>query len=599
MKGAVSKQAFEQAIDHIASVLHRSVDTETTGLAWAHDDKLFSVIFQTEFEGFYFNFNDDPSIPEEYRLPREWVERFSPCFDKGVTFAHNAKFDWHMLEKAGCKVRGDMWCTLTGARILDNDVHRYGLAECAERIGLEKDEAVEAYIKEHKLWDWITIPGKQNRKKNKYYDRVPFHIIVPYGLRDASVTYRLGMKQLERVEDLDNSRPENRRSLANVFLNEVRLTRVCKEMEDVGIEIDKEYCEKAIEHDEAVLKLQEEEYEKLTEIPFKDSNKTHADAFRNLGCSYPLTEKGNPSFNDESLSKVDHPIATVIKAWRTAFKRSNTYFRSYLYYGRGGVIRANINQGGTTTGRFSYSDPNLQNIPKADTSEFPVRRAFVPRDGFCFVAIDYNQMEFRLMLDYAKEYSLIEAIKQGHDPHDATAKEVGIERRPAKILNFGLLYGMGVDLLARTLGVDREQASQFKRKYFSRLPRVKQFLHGTSDMAASRGFVYGWDGRRYQFHNADLSYKAANAIIQGGCASIVKQAMVRCAALLQPLESKLLLQIHDELLFEVAENELGVVADLKEIMEDIYPYKAMPLTCSVEHSWKSFGDLEKGAPHGS
>ena len=361
----------------------------------------------------------------------------------------------------------------------------------------------------------------------------------------------------------------------------------------------------ALAYEEQRCRRAESDFERYTGIPFKDSNRTFAEVFTNLGIAFGTTAKGNPTFTDDVLRTVEHPVSAIIQLHRTAHKRLNTYYKSYLYWAdEGGVIHPGMRQAGTTTGRFSFRDPNLQNIPKEkdddgnDTIEYPVRRAFVPRENYCFVAIDYNQMEFRLMLDYARQEDLIEKIMGGYDPHTATAELVGIPRRPAKVLNFGLLYGMGVKMLALTLGVSEEEARNFRDKYFSQLPKVKKFLRACSDRAAAAGRCYDWYGRKFDFPESKWAYKAPNAVIQGGCASVVKKAMVDLHALLHTTKSRMVLQVHDEILFEVHKDELDLVKKIKDIMEAVYPFKRMPLTCSVEHSWKSYQDLKKGEPSG-
>ena len=601
----VTSENFSAVVDKISTCDFKSFDTETTGLHPFKGHSLFSCIFGVEDTEYYFNFLDynterfwqhDP----KYVLSRELLPLLSKCFTQGLVFMHNAKFDWHMAAKEDIDISIPVWCTMTGARVVYNDHMKYGLAECAERIGYEKDDAVEQYISKHKLWEWIQIPGKKQRKKNKFYSKVPFNIMAPYGLQDAKVTLSLGLNQMQAMDEMDNTRPKKQEPIVQVMRMESDITGVCKDIENVGIKIDRNFCQEAIQHEDAICQEKADKFYERTGLVFKDSGKLLSQAFCNLGLEYPLTAKGNPCFNDAALEPLNDPLAQIIKGWRTADKRANTYFRSYLYFADAdNVIHADMRQAGTATGRFSYIDPNLQNIPKSDESEFPVRKAFVPREDFCFVAIDYDQMEFRLMLDYAEQLDLIEKIKAGYDPHTATSELVGIERRPAKILNFGLLYGMGVAKLAQTLGCTEDQARQFKRKYFSGLGGVKVFLNKCTRIAEKRGFVFDWAGRRFYFPDRRFAYKAANGIIQGGCSSIVKKAMINLHEYLQPLKSRMLLQIHDEILFEVHKSELDIVHNLRKIMEATYPYNHLPMSCSVEHSWKSFGELEKGEPNAS
>lgn len=591
----VTPATFDSVVERLVQATRKSFDCETTGLRPYQGDKLFSLIFCIGSDVFYFNFQQyDDNVTF---LPRERIRDLQPVFSSGILYAHNAKFDWHMVAQEGIEIDGGVWCTMTGARVEYNEHMRYSLDECLKRIGREKDDSVEEYIKKHKLWEWTTVPGKKKRVKNKYYNQVPFEIMFEYGCKDAFGTYWLGEHQQNQIRDYDQSRPKNKKPLMGVMLMEMQVSKVCQEVERCGVKINKDYCEKAIAIEDEIMRRKEREFEDLTGMKFEDSRTTLTKAFTNLGYAFPLTEKGNPCFDEKALSKVEGPIADIVLGWRKAYKRSGTYFRSFLHYCDDmGYVHANMNQGATVTGRFSYSDPNFQNLHKEETDEFPVRRAIVPREGNCLIAIDYKQMEFRLMLDYAKESGLIERIKKGHDPHGATAEMVGIQRKPAKTLNFGLLYGMGVGKLADTLGVDQETARDFKRRYFNGLPRIKRFLRDSTRMAESRGFVYDWFGRRFHYPDANFAYKAANSIIQGGCAEITKLAMIEVAKILEGTNSHMVLQIHDELLLDMHPSEFDLIRPIVDAMEGVYPYKEMPMECSVEHSWESFGDLKDGLP---
>lgn len=606
-KSVVTANNFYSVVESIKSLPYISFDTETTGLKPFHGDKLFSCIFGDGSTTWYFNFNDyqdEQQCPKEYTLPRTLIAGLQPIFYDKFIYIHNAKFDWHFVEKEGIDVKAQVWCTETMARVLDNDHLEYSLDACVRRAFNEaKDDAVEEYIKEHKLWKWVTIPGKKTRFKEKYYDRVPFSIIVPYGSKDASLTFRLGEYQRERLSDLSINKLPKLPPISDVVDLEMGVTRACQKIERDGILLDKKYCMEAQAYEEQRCRDAERDFEKSCGIPFKDSNKVFAEVFTNLGIAFGTTEKGNPTFTDDVLSTIEHPISAIIQLQRTSHKRLNTYFKSYIYWAdENNLIHPSMRQAGTTTGRFSFRDPNLQNIPKEktddgkDTVTYPVRRAFIPRENYCFVAIDYNQMEFRLMLDYARQEDLIERIMGGYDPHTATAELVGIPRRPAKILNFGLLYGMGIKLLANTLGCSEDDARAFRNKYFSQLPKVKKFLRTCSNRAETAGKCFDWYGRKFNFPESKWAYKAPNAVIQGGCASVVKRAMVNLHAFLDTTKSRAVLQVHDEILFEIHKDELHIVPQIKQIMESVYPYKRIPLTCSVEHSWKSYQDLKKGEP---
>lgn len=621
----VTEENFDSVVQTLSQFGRLGFDSETTGLRIWHDDKIFSAIFATSELYWYFNFQDysDPSYrtmlddwlkePEnksvdvgekfdkKYVLPREYLKKLQPLFDdpNRILYEHNAKFDTGMLDKEGIETKTIIHCTQAIARVERNDHMTYDLGDCAARIGESKDDIVDHFIMENKLWKWQAQPGKKIRKKNKFFYMVPFELIVPYGGRDAMVALRLGLHQEKAIEEISNQNNKAIRKLNQVMHMERKLTQTCYTMEKMGVPIDQEYSRKAIEFEEARYGQAAKKFEELTGIEFVDSNKVLANAFTRAGEIFPTTDKGNPSFTDEILSGFSSPIAKTVQDYRDSYKRCNTYFRSFLYFvDPWGFIHPNIKQGGASTGRVSYAEPNFQNLTKDEDASlpFPVRRAVIPKPDHLLMSIDYDQQEFRLMLDYAEQFDLIQRIMEGFDPHQSTAELVGIGRRPAKILNFGLLYGMGIKLLARKLECSEAEARAFKEKYFSALDKVKIFIKNATRTAERRGFVFTWSGRRLHFVNPDFAYKAANGIIQGGCGDICKEAMNRIYDFLKPYKTKMSIQVHDELLFMLHKEETFLIEPLKKIMEGVYPYKHIPLTCSVSHSYKSWGDMIEGEP---
>lgn len=601
----VAREQFREVVEKLLKLPKLSFDSETSGLKVWHTDRLFSAIFSDGTDAFYFNFQDypdDPKFDRRFLLPRAWIKMFWGIFDDSqkIVFMHNAKFDMGMLHQEGVTIRSIVHCTQANARVEYNDHMEYDLNSCLTRIGDKKDDAVSKYIDENRLWKWELVPGKKSRKKLKFFQLVPFDIIVPYAEQDALGTFKLGEHQISEIEKISDQNNTAIRPLSGIMHMERRLTKTCFGMEKTGVKIDVGYCKEAIEYETGKYETAAREFERLTGIEFVDSGKTLAEAFTKMGEEYPTTAKGNPSFTDEVLQGFQSPVAKIVQEYRDAYKRCNTYFRSFLYYSdKDGIIHPNMWQGGTKTGRFSYSDPNFQNLTKDEdlSHPFPIRRAIIPPEGYLLGSIDYDQQEFRMMLDYAGQLDLIEKIIAGFDPHQSTAELVGVSRRPAKILNFGLLYGMGKDKLARQIGCTVGEAIEFKQKYFSSLPEVKKFIRGATETAEKRGFVFTWAGRRLHFPDAQFAYRAANGIIQGGCADVTKVSMNQIDDFLAPHKTRMAIQVHDELLFVVPFDEWGIMGDLKKIMESVYPYRHIPLTCSISHGVKSWGDMIEGEPN--
>jgi DNA polymerase-1 len=579
-----------------------SLDTETTGLFPYGGDRLFSIIIADENEEYYFNFQKYPGLSEEFVLSNADLQKFRYLFSSldRLWFLHNAKFDLHMLSREKLSIQGTICDTSVAARLECNTHLAYSLEACAARNSLSKDDTVKAWISKNKAYTWELLPGKKKRIQKPHYDRVPFPIISTYGKKDARVTFDLGMRLLLQIAEMDSALPPGVPKLASVLANERELTGVVFEMEKTGVLIDKDYCHRAMRHQESLAVQAEQDFKAYTGSEFKDSGKYLSEIFERLGIAYARTDKGNPSFDDEALLECDHPIAEVIRRHRTARKDAGTYYTSFLFFADSeNVIHPNYRQAGTTTGRFSMSDPNLQNLPKEYDANAPysVRKCFIPRPGYCFVMIDYDQMEYRMMLDYAGETGLIGDIKNGLDVHEATQRQTNCATRDAaKTLNFAVLYGAGLEKLAGMLKIQTYEARQVRNNYFRTMPMVSNWIQQVCNKARHRGWIFNWMGRRYDFSNPEFAYKAPNALIQGGCADVVKKAMNLLHARLASTKSRMLLQIHDEILFEIHESELHIVPGLRAIMEQTYPYKQLPLTCSVSHSWLSWGDKRKGLP---
>ena len=291
------------------------------------------------------------------------------------------------------------------------------------------------------------------------------------------------------------------------------------------------------------------------------------------------------------------------------------------------MIHANTNQSGTRTGRFSMSNPNLQQTPDSE-----VRKSFIACEDEDLISLDFDQQEYRMMLDYAEQMDLIEEVKGGLDVHTATAKLMGVDRKPAKTLNFLLLYGGGVVKLALTLfpvtaneptlwyiwkkannwKLDAEdmkwekfatdevveqnlpllkKANELRDLYFTRLPKVQGLVEECKKTAQDRGYIRTWTGRRIHFRK-NFAYKAPNALIQGGASDVCKTTIVRIDELLQTKRSKLALSVHDEMVVRQHKSEPDVTERVKDIMQTTFPHKHLPLTAAANKG-QNLWDMEK------
>lgn len=636
----VTNQNLKEILAKLEAPKPRAIDTETTGLKPHQGDRLFSIIIADEAEEFYFNFQSYPGVKP---LARELLKPLKkPLENPGnIWFLHNAKFDLAMLRMENIELGGTIHCTEAIGRVEKNNRIKYSLENLAAEIGFEKDEAAMAFVKKNGLYETVLDENGEQEKK-PLFAKVPFDIIVPYGERDARITFQLGKHQLEKIASLD----AHKKPLAPILHNERALTKVAFEMEWRGIKIDSAYVKEARAFEAKRERAAALEFEQVASkamgkpVAFVDSRACFKPVFDAVGELYPLTEKGNPSFKAEALKGMKSPLAGLILNYRDALKRRTTYYENFLYFSdKFGVIHPNIRQAGAKTGRISIADPSLQNLSKRAESDnktgFLVRRAFIPRPGFFFLMADFDQMEYRLMLDYANEGDVIRAVKGGLDVHQATANLMGVDRESAKTINFMLLYGGGIAKLAQTLfdttldletlkGIGRihiykmksyperkihevliarvprelllkelaelEKAHALLEQYYSALPKVKEFVKGVQRVAKDRGHIINWMGRRSYFGPGVPTHKAPNYLIQGGCADVVKKAMNEIEGLLSGKKSRMLLQIHDELLFEIHDSEEHLAEEIKGIMERAYTPKFLPLTCGLDYSRKSWSD---------
>ncbi len=617
----VTRSNFEVFLSHLQRVSKLSIDTETTGLRAYQQDRLFSVIIASVEEGdppvvtpYYFNFQAYVGQDPEQILTPSHLKKLQVLFDdpNKLYYIHNAKFDMAMLANEGLEIKGTIHCTQAIARVEYNQYMTYNLADCAERMGFKKDDTVEKYIKEHGLSEKQQIPGKQKKNTLKFYDRVPFDIIAPYGEQDTYVCANIGHRQEKVLQGLNaKSTQAGKPGIWQVVENERRLTKTVHRMEQRGVLIDRPYCVRALAYEQDRVDKALRAFKLETGREFMASSKLFAEVFSSEKDLWEYTELKNPSFEGDVIRRFKNPAAKCILEYRDAKSKCDFYAGFLWAADSAGVVHPNFNPGGTATGRFSSSEPNFQNLTSEEgdeAQEFLVRRAIIPRPGFIFIMPDFDQMEYRMMFDYAcslmgRETELVKKIKyEGLDPHQATADVVTqggtpLTRKRAKNGNFAILYGAGYDTLASTIGSTRGEAKELKEAIFKAAPEIKSFVYEVSNTIIRNGYIRNWFGRRSYFPDTNFAYKGPNYLIQGGTADVNKVALNRIDEFLLAKKSKLVLTIHDENPIEVHESEIDSVPKvIKEIMESVYPHQYLPLTVGMEYATKSLGDKIKGFP---
>lgn len=584
----VSNDSLEDTIRLLSHSTELIFDCETTGLKAYQDANMFSVALSDGYRNFYFNFQEARDIESKYVLDPLWLK---PLTDQNKTWiGHNVKFDLHFMNKAGIVPRGTYIDTEVLARIYENNHWSdkpYSLDSCVKRwLGLAKDDAVKKWMDDNNAYTTERILWRGEFQKNYRFDLVPFDIISKYAMQDAEITFKL-YKYLT-----ENMYPEGK----PVVDNEIACTPVLFNMEKLGIKIDRDYCEEAYQYECDRMTDAKSRWQLETGKELVDSAEGFADLLEStLNVKLPLTMTGIKRTDDETLSNLPKsPLVDIVLEFRDSQKRATTYFGAYLAHADDhGIVHTNFRQAGTVTGRMSSSSPNLQNVSSdEETSKYPIRKAFIPRDGYIFVEIDYAQMEFRLLLEYANEKALIDRIMAGHDPHTSTAELTGLTRKAAKTLNFGLVYGMGVAKLAKAIGVSDQEAKIFKRQYFDALPNVRDFIYQASNAQKARGHVWDWLGRRHYLDDPKFAYKSCNSIVQGGCSHISKRSLVMVSDYLRDKKSALVCQVHDSNLVEVHTSELGIVPEIGRLMVEAYPYKNMPMGVTTKYSRKNYHEMQ-------
>ncbi|GGZ92763.1 DNA polymerase I [Ignatzschineria ureiclastica] len=489
----------------------------------------------------------------------EVISRLKPILEDPAILkvGQNAKFDWHILKRYGIEVQGIADDTMLASYILDPTGNRHNM-----------DALAELYLG-YKTTSFEEIAGKGRHQKT--FDEIDIETASFYACEDADITLQLRHSILPRLKAQTGQ--------YQIYEEiEMPLVPVLAKMEHAGIEVDAAHLE-ALSHEfgERLKALEIEAYELAgEEFNMSSSKQVGEILFDKL--QLPVikkTPKGAPSTAEDVLQKLaeDYPLPKLIIEYREFSKLRSTYTDSLVadINPDTGRVHTSFNQAQTSTGRLSSSNPNLQNIPIRTSEGRRIREAFVAKEGHILLSADYSQVELRLMAHFSQDETMIKAFREGKDIHAATAAEVfrtplekvtSQERRAAKAINFGLIYGMGAFGLAKQLGISRTQAQEYISLYFSRYPGVLNYMDQTKERAREQGYVETLLGRRLYLPGIQSSNAIArsgaeriaiNAPLQGTAADIIKLAMLKVDRLLSEkpeIEAKMLLQVHDELILE-------------------------------------------------
>jgi len=477
--------------------------------------------------------------------------------------------------------------TMIMAWLLDSD----------KPVGMDK-------LAQRLLNNYETIAYKEVVKKGENFSNVNIEEACKYAAEDAFITLKLYHKILELFKDNDE---EYLMQIAKTI--EFPFINVLNTMENIGIKIDVEFFKNLQgKSKENLNKLTDEIYTLSGETFNINSPKQLGIVlFEILNLTPPKKTKTGYSTNEAVLAKLkgEHPVIEKLLEYREAFKLHSTYIEPLLDLGLKNdehIIYTSFLQTGTATGRLSSKNPNLQNIPVRTEAGRQIRQGFIARDGYKLVGIDYSQIELRLLAHYSKDPALLEAFNNNLDIHLQTAvkifgeEEAAQKRGIAKSINFGLLYGMGSRKLGEQLGIPAKEAKVYIDSYFESFSTVKEILQTIQDEAMETGFVKTLLGRkrRFDFANANgmmmatYQRESVNTVFQGSVADLIKLAMIKIDMKYKNSEDlRMLLQIHDELIFEVKEDKLDLINDkIIYIMENIYELEVpLKVSVSVGNNW--------------
>ncbi len=545
-------------------------------------------------KAYYFPFGHE-GLEASSQLPPEIWEAFSSLLEKETPkkIGHNIKYDLIILKRHGVEMAGLEGDTMLASYLLDPTRRTHGLDELAEEILGHSMISYKEVTKE--------------LQKGESFARVPLEKAKEYACEDAHVTYLLYQYFWPKLKE---------ETLWSVFEKiEKPLIWVLARMEMAGIRIDVPYLKRLSEELAKKLRELEEQIFSLAEERF-NLNSSRQLAFilfekLKLPKVKRTPKKTAFSTDNEVLEELSvyHELPRLVLIYRTLAKLKSTYVDALpkMINPETKRIHTSFNQTVTATGRLSSSDPNLQNIPVRGEEGTKIRKAFIPEKGFLFLSADYSQIDLRVLAHYSEDQTLIEAFKRGEDIHRRTAAEIfGVPpervtpemRRMAKTINFGIVYGMSPYGLAKELKIGRREAKAFIERYFERYPGVKRYMERIVEEARKKGFVQTLLGRKRPLPDIKSPNRTArefaertaiNTPIQGTAADIIKLAMIQIDRVLQErnFKTRMLLQVHDELLFEVPPEELEEIKEIvRQQMEGVVTLKVpLKVNLAVGKNW--------------
>lgn len=569
----LTEHDLQEWIEKLKAAPLFAFDTETDSLDYMQANLVgMSFCVQANEAAYLPIAHDYVGAPKQ--LSQSYVlAQLSPILesDKHAKVGHNLKYDMSVLARAGVTLRGLQHDTMLQSYVLDSTASRHDL-----------DTLCSLHL-DHKNIKFEEVAGKG--AKQITFNQVALDVALDYAAEDADMCL-----QLHEVLHPQLSQQKAQYTLYKEV--EIPLVSVLSRLERVGVYIDSACLAKQGQQlGQKIHTLQQQAFDAIGQEFNLDSPKQLQQIlFEQL--ELPIirkTPKGQPSTAEDVLQELaeDYEFPELILNYRSLKKLQSTYVDKLpkQIYADTGRVHTSYHQAVTSTGRLSSSDPNLQNIPVRTEEGRRIRQAFIAPDESVILAADYSQIELRIMAHLSQDKRLIVAFENGEDVHRATAAEVfdvvpeqvsKDQRRAAKAINFGLIYGMSAFGLAKQLGISRHQAQSYVDVYFERYPGVRNYMDETRDLAHEQGYVETLLGRRLYLHEINsrnaqrrqyAERTAINAPMQGTAADIIKQAMLSIDEWLSDsnTSTRMIMQVHDELVFECHQDQLN--QDKKEIVK--------------------------------
>jgi len=584
----LTQSSFDELIDKLSSCQSFVFDLETNSLNYM-EAQIVGYVFLVDKQSYYLPVAHDYIDAPVQLSPKSTLATLKPILEsvKIGKIGQNLKYDAHVLANVGVELNGVVDDTMVKSYCLNSVATRHNM-----------DDLSEFYLG-HKTIHFSDVAGKG--KNQLSFNEVNLDQAAPYACEDVIVTHELNRVLGEKISQFP--------TLKNLYQSlELPLIKIMLKLERNGALIDvASLYNQQVQIKAEMSSVQAQAFEIAgDEFNLESPKQIQQILFSEEGLGLEpkkKTPKGQPSTNEEALKLLDHPLVDLIMSYRTLTKLNSTYLEALpkQINARTGRLHTSYHQAVTATGRLSSSQPNLQNIPIRSEQGARIRGAFIASEGNVIVAADYSQIELRIMAHISRDKNLLEAFNNNIDVHSATASQMfgtplnevsKDQRRNAKAINFGLIYGMSAFGLAKQIDVSRTEAKQYIDAYFDNYPGVLQYMESTKEKAKEMGFVETIEGRRLYLPQINAKNKmlqqhalrtAINAPMQGSSADIIKKAMLDVQAWIDEQDNgvQMLMQVHDELVFEMPISKAQEYAEVARSMMENAAQLDIPLMVDV------------------